>query len=235
MSGTFTKKYSDAERAAITYAYEDRQIRPASRVVELAASGELTHQGEKVPPFETNANTVRDFARDLRKKRRGERTSQLADQPPRDAIEQLRRRLVNAADALLLDYEDDVKRKPGDADPERLRQIVRVVREAAHLPGPNDPRPVPPGAKRDGKREGGETKGGPAGAIIRAAQEARASAPAPAPRHNAHTEHRDTTQHSNNNATHHQNTAPNTQHDDEPGSGVRELAEKLGYDLTAGV
>src|SRR5438128_11729572 len=89
------RKYTDEQREALAFAYEDRRIRPARLVVDLAARGELEHDGARLDPFETNANTVRDCARDLRNRRAGETSSQLAHLEPRDAIEALRRRLVN--------------------------------------------------------------------------------------------------------------------------------------------
>jgi hypothetical protein len=170
MAGGFERKYTDAQRDAITEAYEDRRVRPASRVVRLAMAGELEHAGAKLPPFAITENTVRDFALKLRKRRRGELTSQLAHAAPRDAIETLRRRLVSAADTMLADLERQLQRDAGATDPERLRQITRAVREAASLPGPDDPRPKAPGSKEGGTREGGETKGGLAGAILKDAR-----------------------------------------------------------------
>lgn len=163
MPEAFQARYTNAQRAALAHAYEDRRIRPAARVVDMAKRGELEHQGEPLEPFDTNANTVRNFARDLKRRRRGEKTSQLADVEPRDAVETLRRRLVNIADGELTAMEDQ---KAGTRDPERLRQIVRAVREIAALPGPKDPRPAAPGQRKDGHRDGGETKGGLAGTLL---------------------------------------------------------------------
>ena len=148
----------------------DRGIHPARRVVELAAAGQLVGAaGDPLPPFETNPSTVRDQARLLRRRRAGEAVSTLAAQPHRDAIEALRRRLVSVADTMLTAYERDVKRDAAKANPERFRQIIRCVREAAGLPGPNDPRPPAPGQKVGGERDGGETTGGLAGQVLKAA------------------------------------------------------------------
>ena len=80
---------------------------------------------------------MRDLASQFR--RRAGRAASLADEPHRDAIEKLRRRAVGAADGLLDSYEDELRRRPGKAEPERLRQIVRVIREAAALPAREDP------------------------------------------------------------------------------------------------
>lgn len=170
----FVEKYTAEQREAMAAAYVDRKIRPARAVVQLAAEGKLTLHGEPLEPFETNENAVRDFARKLRKKRAGEVVSDLATKPPRDAIEALRRRLVNVADAMLRDVE---LQKPGEVEPERLRQIMRCVLEASKLPGPTDPRPAQGQARdADGKR-GPQTTGGVGGALLRDHRSGQASAP----------------------------------------------------------
>lgn len=164
---SFTHIYTNQQREALATTYEDRHVRPASRVAELAAAGELVLDGERLAPFATSENTVRDCARKLRNRRAGELKSNLATAPPRDAIETLRRRLISLADRELAELE---KMRRGKVPLERLRQIVRVAREAAALPGPDDPRPVQPGQKRPGTQttEGGKTTGGMAGAILNA-------------------------------------------------------------------
>jgi hypothetical protein len=228
MAGLFESKYTDEQRDAVAFAYEDRKVRPATRVVALAAAGELEHQGEKLPAFTVTENTVRDLASKLRKKRAGIVSSKLAEIAPRDAIEQLRRRLVNAADALLMDYERTLERKASDADPERLRQITRVVREAAAVPGPNDPRPPAPGAKQQGQREGGETKGGLAGGILHAHRTGQTGAAEPAAQTlppltpvQGNTDSSNTETHSST------DTTQNTHDDGSPGSLVHALAARV--------
>lgn len=171
--GNFDRKYTDDQRDAMAAAYEDRRIRPARLVVELAQRGALEWKGQALDPFQTNDNTVRDCAKDLRRKRQGKRTSQLASLEPRDAIETLRVRLVNAADAMLQAFEKDVRRDAGTADPERLRQIMRCVKEAQAIPGKSEARKPRPGIvdPSTGERPTGErTRGGLAGQIIHAAR-----------------------------------------------------------------
>ena len=167
----FVEKYSQDQRDAMAYAYEDRGIRPARRVVELAAAGELTLNGERLEPFTTNLDTVRDQARILRKRRAGELTSRLVAESPRDAVETLRRRLVSLADSEIGELE---KQKPGKRDPERMRQLARVVLEASRIPGPSDPRPA---NERDRTGQRVESRHGLAGALVKAH---RASTAAPA-------------------------------------------------------
>jgi hypothetical protein len=173
----FEAVYTDDQRDAIAYAYEDRRIRPARRVVELAAAGELEINGRTLEPFTCSQNTVRDFAAKLRKRRAGEKSSELAKAAPRDAIEALRRRLVNAADAELAAMEK--RQKNGKSVPgEELRQVARAVREIAAIPGPSDARPAAPGARVNGARDGAETKSGQglAGKILGAHRAATAGA-----------------------------------------------------------
>jgi hypothetical protein len=167
---TFDHVYTDQQREALATAYEDRRVRPAARVAELAAAGELTLDGDKLAPFATTENTVRDCARKLRNRRAGELKSSLATLPPRDAVEVLRRRLISLADRELSVLEHS---RRGKVQIERLRQIVRVVREASALPGPDDPRPAQPGQRKPGtgEHEGGRTSGGMAAAILGAASQ----------------------------------------------------------------
>lgn len=163
MPAAFESVYTQAQRDALAHAYEDRKVRPAKRVCAMAAAGELELDGRQLDPFDANEDSVRHYARLLRKGRAGMLSSRLGDAPHRDAVETLRRRLVNAADEMLTREE---RKAPDARTPERLRQIVRLVREVAALPGPTDPRPPAPGAKRDGQRVGGETQGGLAGQLL---------------------------------------------------------------------
>jgi len=163
----FQTVYTSTQREALAVTYVDRKVRPARRVVDLAAAGSLELDGVTLEPFKTNENTVRDEARKLRNRRAGKVKSEVAAMPPRDAVEALRRRFVNVLDAEL----EAVENRPrGKRDPERLRQIARALREVAAIPGPTEPRPVKPGQKNPGTQttNGGTTKGGLAGAILAA-------------------------------------------------------------------
>lgn len=141
------RKYSDDQREAVVSAYLDRQIRPASRVCELAAAGELTLRGNRLDAFTIGVNMVRDYARHHRRRRQGKVQSQLADVPHRDAIEAMRRRLVNLVDAELEQLEAREKRKPGTVQPDQIRQISRALLELARLPGPTEKRVKSPDIK----------------------------------------------------------------------------------------
>jgi hypothetical protein len=172
------RRYSDEEREALAVAFGDLLIRPARRVVELAAAGKLQLDGRTLPPFETNASTVRSLAAAHARRRAGLATSELAAAPPQDATEVLRRRLVNVADAGIAAIERKQKRSRGEVAFEVLRQAARAVREIAAIPGPNDPRPPAPGAQVNGRRDGGATRGGPGAAIL---AEIRSPSPVDAP------------------------------------------------------
>jgi hypothetical protein len=162
----FDPKYSHAQREAIASAWNDRGVRPARRVVELARAGELTDAaGDKVPGFEIPEGTIRSLARHARRRRRGEIRSPLSEAGPRDAIEIIRRRLVNMIDGEMAVQE---RKRPGSRDPERIRQLARAALEAARLPGPTDPRPSSPATRGpDGKQLEGIAKGGLAGPMMR--------------------------------------------------------------------
>lgn len=165
----YVEKYTDDQRDAMAHAFEDRKVRPAQRVVDLAARGELEHRGERLAPFEANAESVRHYARLMRKRRAGQVSSHLAEKPHKDATEALRRRLVNAADAMLAHFERVQKRSPEKADPQRLREIARTVLEIKRLDPDTETRVASAGT-RDATtgRTGPQTKGGLAGALLNA-------------------------------------------------------------------
>lgn len=162
----FEPKYDAAQREAIVHAYSELGIRPAHHVVRLAAHGELPLvRGRRVAPFAIPEDTVRSMTREYRRKRAGLVRSRLLGEEPRDALELLRRRLVNATDATLTDYE---KAPPEHRDLRQLIHVARALREIAALPGPCDPTPPAPGAKLNGVRYGSETRSGFAGQILAA-------------------------------------------------------------------
>lgn len=164
MGGAFPRKYTDEQRDAIAHAWAHLNIRPAERIARLAAAGELTNAGELVPAFHVPAQTVRDIGARYLRRRAGLERSKLAELEPRDAVERLRRRLVSVAEHELDSIERAQARKAPIA-PERVRGMVRVVRELAALPGLETP-PLAP-APEKGKHD---TRGGLAGAILRAAR-----------------------------------------------------------------
>lgn len=184
----FTSQYTPEQREAFISAALDRNM-PGKRVSELAAAGELTTpDGTKLDPFSVPANTVASAKRNAKKRRMGKSVSQLAQAEPRDAIEALRRRLINVADAELKHLE---RQKIGSRDPERLRQIGRCVREFGAIPGPKEARKPAPGTKRNGEREQGDTKGGLAGDLLKAHRTQTATSGKGKPRHDdaTHEEH----------------------------------------------
>lgn len=163
----FAEKWTHEQREAMGIAYVDRGMRPARLVVEAARAGDLEYNGKRLDPFDPPLATVRDNVRHLKRRRAGQVESELATRPPRDAIEALRRRLVSLADRELAAIERD---KAGTADLERLRQVIRCVKEAAALPGPKDPRPRQPGEGASKDREGSPTTSGLGAQMLQAAK-----------------------------------------------------------------
>lgn len=172
--GHLAEKYTTAQREAMATAYIDRGIRPARRVVEAAARGELVLDGETLEPFPTSEGTVRDVARKLKNRRAGKAKSAIAQMRGHDGPAALKRRLLAAADQELAVEEG---KRRGRRDIPRLQQIARMAREASAIPEPGDPIPVKPGEKIPGTQQtaGGKTRGGLAGAILQAAGEPRVS------------------------------------------------------------
>lgn len=162
MSTAFDRVYTDEQRDALADAYLGG-IRPARRVVELAALGRLQ---PGLAPFDCKVNTVRDFASKARKRRR--RTA--ADAAPDGAaaaIDQLRADLLTAVREELAklrtlrnrtdvaDHAEATKRA------RRYRELARALREAAAIPDSTRPGPAPgvkPG-QRDPKQDGASTPG----------------------------------------------------------------------------
>jgi hypothetical protein len=172
---TFERKYSDDEREAAVFAYVDRNIRPAKAVLDLAARGELiTRDGRKVRPYEINPYTLKTWIQHTRRKRRG-RVPGAAHEDPEGTIEALRKRLIALADGELAYLE---RQRTGKRDPEHMRQIARAVREAAAIPVKGEPRGRAPGERdANGKQPDQHTRGGMAGALLKAHR----SKPAPGP------------------------------------------------------
>lgn len=161
------RKYNDEQRDAVGRAFEGG-IRPAGRVVELAAAGELPGaDGEPLEPFAVPESSVRALARRWRRQGRA-KTRELADLEPRDAVEALRLGLLDVAERELRALR---RQKAGDVDVARLNRLARTVRELQAVPGPNDDRRPAPGQKVNGERNGGETRTGLAGDILRAHRE----------------------------------------------------------------
>jgi hypothetical protein len=164
MTGSFSSKYSDEQRAAVVAAFVDRGI-TAPTIMDLASAGKLEHDGEQLAPFEMPASTVRSLARDARRRRSGEMRADLANAAPGDALEDLRRRMIRAIDHEMKQVER--RQRTGKVvKGEELRQLARAYRELAARTGPIDSRPPLPGAKVNGVRDGGQTRGGLAGALF---------------------------------------------------------------------
>jgi hypothetical protein len=159
-------RYIPWQREAIAAAYTHMT---AGRVAELAASGGLVHpSGARLSPFCVPENTIRSIAlRARHKQAAAEARVETVDLAPRSAVERMRRQLVVAIDTEVsrIEIEQAEGRQINLAG---LVQVVRAVLELAAIPGVDEPRPPAPGAKVNGVRRGGETRGGLAGPILAA-------------------------------------------------------------------
>jgi hypothetical protein len=164
-------KYTQPQREAMAAAFEQPGV-TGRDVVELAVAGLLTHpSGATLGPFTTTQSTVRALARRGRQRREREAANtRLSELPPRDATERMRCALADRIEAEL-DRIDIEQAQGRPVSGEVLRQLARAVREFCWIPGPDEPRPQAPGAKRNGIRQGGKTRGGLAGQILLASQE----------------------------------------------------------------
>lgn len=181
----FQAKYSAAQREAVIDARLERQLSGA-KVSQLARDGALVHNGKALEPFEIPKHSVYSLAANERKRRHGTTRVELAKMPHEDAVDLLRRRLVAAAEYDLQGYER--QQRKGKPDPDRLRQIIRCVREAAALPGAKDGRTHQPGLRDPAthKISEGPSRGGLAGSIIAAARSNGREEGSPAPRPHIH-------------------------------------------------
>lgn len=185
VSGHFSEKYTDAQRDAIASAVLDRGAK-YKRAVELAAAGELTTpDGDRLDPFTFKLTYVGTVVDREKRRRVGVKTT-VAALEPRDAVEVLRRNLVDVMDDEMRHLK---KAKSGTRDPEKLRQFARALRELQAIPGPKEGARPAPGAKDNGKREGGETRGGMSGELLKANRASRGpTAPETYTAQGAHTE-----------------------------------------------
>lgn len=206
MSGPFDEKFTDEQRDACAIAYVDGAT--AKDVAQAAADGRLRYRGKTLEPFEIKPSYIGSLGQRERKRRQGRSDSKVAELPHRDALEVLRVRSIAAADALLAAYEKTIAKRPENADPERLRQILRVQLEASRLPGPTNARTPSNGTRDENGKQQPRTTGGVAGALLR---EHRQTAPA-----------QDNTQSStdegHSSATHNTDPRLNEQQDDGPGA-----------------
>jgi hypothetical protein len=221
----FTSKYTPEQRDAIVHAAVDRDI-PAPSVVKMAARGELTtSSGDELGPFDVPASTVRSERRRARDRRLGKSTSHLSNIEPRDALEALRRRLINMLDGEL---EVEERKRAGKRDPERIRQLCRAAREAAAIPGPKQPAPKRPGDRDDaGKADGGQTRGGLGGDILKAHRSQTATSGKGKPHTDTATQEQLRDTGAQQGAAHNEDEAQERADDEAPGSSQRAVVARL--------
>lgn len=159
----FDTKYTTEQREAMVYYYDERGY-SAPQIVRLAKAGELRWKGKGLASFGPKESTIRAEVSKVRRRREGKEKRDLASLPPRDAIEALRRRLLNVADAEM-EYEE--KKKPGSRDLKRMTEISRLAFEASRVPGPKEPRPAQGQAPGIDGRKGPVTRTGLAGDLLK--------------------------------------------------------------------
>lgn len=148
----FEKKWSDAQRRAITYACTLHGLRPAA-ACQLAAAGKLGPDGEPrdagdldaLHPYNPPVTTVREWVATERR-----RTRELARQrlEPDSVDESTTGNLAQLARVLDREVERISQRSRGNApvDAEHVRRIARAVREVgegAHALRRLNARPAP--------------------------------------------------------------------------------------------
>ena len=164
----FERRYSEDQIDACTHAYLDRGIKPKRVILEQAKHGQLkAKDGRTLKPFEMNPASFNTYLATERKRRRGPKFGQGMDalDRPDDVMEGMRRRMIAVANDELAYAE---RQRKGKRDPEHLRQIARLMREVAALPGPKDGRSRQPGSNTGGQRTDGQSRDGMAGKLLAA-------------------------------------------------------------------
>jgi hypothetical protein len=162
-------RYDRWQREAVVASYTLTNA-TAGRVAEMAAAGELEHpSGAPLGPFEIPESSVGSIAYRARlREAKSDEGGSWGDMPARDAVEQFRRRLGALIDRELTRFEIDVSAER-KLDLRAVMATAKVTRELAWIPGLDEPGPPRPGAKVNGARQGGETRG-LAGKILKAAR-----------------------------------------------------------------
>jgi hypothetical protein len=137
----WTPKYDNAQRGAIEYAYAELRVRPASRIVAMAAAGELRdgEEGERIPAFEVPLSSAVNIGKLAERRRAGQIRAKLKDKAPRDRAELLQARLTCVIDLELERLERRLKAGQ-EVDPDRFRGLARALKELATIPDPQERR-----------------------------------------------------------------------------------------------
>lgn len=176
----FDRKLS-AEQRKLIYQARFEHGQTYTQITRRVLAGELG-AGE---PVQISPDYVGRICRAEEKKRHLRFSSPLADKPHRDAIEELRRGLIAAADDMLTDYRRLAKRSPAKADVARGREIARLIREAAAIPAKKEDTPAAPGQKTNGTQTEGPTRSGVGGALLTAMRQSATNANRTEPDHDA--------------------------------------------------
>lgn len=127
----FKRRFSWEQYEQVEHAYRSRT---AGAVARMAKAGEL---GPEPFPEDLSEDTIRWMARQVKRRREGLETSQLARRPNRDALEVLRQRLVSHVDWELGKVER-ARKKGRSTDLRHLRQLISIAKELAAFPATGD-------------------------------------------------------------------------------------------------
>jgi hypothetical protein len=134
LMGTWATKYTPEQRRAVLHARLNRRL--SGRVIsDLARRGELEDlKGQPLEPFEIPKDTVYSLGADEERRRRKAMTSELVSKPPEDAVEELRRRLVDVLDRETLRLMRHSRQHERDAlDAAQVQRVARALRELNDL------------------------------------------------------------------------------------------------------
>lgn len=142
----FTRKWPE-ETYEACFAHKRRHGLSMEATAKAAAAGEIPG----LEPTPIPVKTLYSHKREMDAKELGRIASPIAEKPARDAVEELRRRIVSAADGMLRVEE---RRAPEKRSAKRLSEIAQLVKMAAAIPDQREPAPRLPGHRKpDGTKE----------------------------------------------------------------------------------
>lgn len=140
--GNWTPKYTKEQKLAVEQAWFIERIRPARRIVGLAALDKLNLEGEPVGAFTMPLGTLNKHIADTKRRQAGQLRKELANQTPQDATETFRRRLLALLDREFDKAERLAKKRDELVPPVHLKQLASVIKELASIPEPKVVQPT---------------------------------------------------------------------------------------------
>lgn len=139
--GNWTPKYTREQKRAIEQAWFTERVRPARRIVGLAAIGRLKLDTETLPAFEIPLGSLTSIIQEAKRRQSGILKRELSQLTPQDQVEAFRRRLTHVVDLELEKVERHAKKRDESVSPVQLKQLASALKELAAIPQPKVTQP----------------------------------------------------------------------------------------------